>query len=219
MALEGDLQAYEDRLGVAVRRGARRGIESAGEWGYRKMRRHTQSKLGDAGRGWAYTLYPRERGSLASDPAVVIHATKWGEKVLSTHARGETIRVRNALFMWIPIPGSPADRRAPTGGHSLVKSVISKVGFENIDFIPATAHRPIIAVAREAGITRTGRLGKRKHQTKSGAFRQGTADVPLFFLVPQVSLDRAIDVAGQFKQIEGQFFGIVAGELTRELGE
>lgn len=218
LALQGNLQTFEDNLIKDVREGMRDGVRDLGELGKANARKASQA-LGAVGMAWSYTLYPEARGSLADNPAVVIHPRgESAETILRAQARGETITARGARNLWIPVPGSPADRPKPRG-QSLVKYMLDRVGSENIVIIPATANRPAMALAKDASITKTGRVGRGgRARTRSGAFRKGTADVPLFFLVPNARLEPSIDLNRGFRDTEAQAGDVIARALANALG-
>lgn len=218
LALQGNLQTFEDNLVKDVRLGMRDGVRDLGELGKANARKRSQA-LGAVGMAWAYTLYPEGRGSLSDNPAVVIHPRgESAETILRAQARGETITARGARNLWIPVPGSPADRPKPRG-QSLVKYMLDRVGSENIVIIPATANRPAMAIAKDASLTKTGRVGRGgRARTQSGAFRKGTADVPLFFLVPNARLEPSIDLNRGFQDTEAQAGDVIARALANALG-
>ena len=217
MALQGDLQAFEDELISAVRHGQRDGVDAIGRHAMPILRRQTQALKGYS-YSWGYTLYPRGRNTLADNPALVIHPLSHkAEKIFLAHASGVHIKTQNARNLWIPIPDSPADIPGKRGVDP-VRSIIDRVGFANLDIIPATPSRPAMAVARNASITARGRLGKAgRARTQSGSYRKGTADVPLFFLVPSANLTASVDIRAGFDQIERAAPDLMADAIGREL--
>lgn len=218
LALQGNLQAFEDALVKDVRVAMREGLEGVAKAGKAKARAASRA-LGPVGMAWAYTAYPQGRQALADDPAIVLHPRgEAAEKILRAQAGGETIRTAGALNLWIPVPGSPADRRKPKG-QSLVESIMARVGRENIRIIPATGSRPAMAVARDASVTKTGRVGRGgRARTKSGGYRKGTADVPLFYLVPRVRLEPSIDLDRAFRETQDGAAEAISKALARRLG-
>ncbi len=219
MALQGNLQQWEDDNIEAVQRGQRFGLEELGELGV-KVRRDASKELGPVGMAWGFTVYPKGRGKLADNPAVVIHPKgESAEKIFATQSKGEIIRSKDALNLWVPIPDSPADRPAPKNGQSLVESILGRVGKENVEIIPGNQSRPAMAVARSASIAaKSGRVGRGGRQRlKSGGFRQGTADVPLFWLLPQVHVRQSIDLRPGTNQIERSFPELIAKHVAAEL--
>lgn len=217
LALEGNLQEMEEELRYDVRVAMRKALFRAGEFGKERVRAHCSSLPG-YGHAWDFAMYPPGYNQLADNPACVIFPKSNAEPVIRAHAFGAVITANGAMQMWIPIPDSPADRRAPRG-RDIVEYIISRVGWENIGFIPATPHRPAMAVAREASITSRGNVGRGgRALLKSGRRRKGTADVPLFYLVPQVTLTPSINPQAGFDETERAFPTIMAQALAEELG-
>lgn len=219
LALEGGLQEFEDDLVKGVREASRDGVGAVGRFGVGQSRKVSQA-LGPVGMAWGYTLYPESKTALSDDPAVVIHPRgETAEKIFTSHSRGERIFANGAINLWLPIKGSPADRPKPRR-ESLVRFMMRTVGRENIRIIPATASRPAMAIARDASITKTGRVGKGgRSRLRSGGFRKGTADVPLFYLVPDIQLDRAVDLERAFAETERAAPGLIHRTFQERLGQ
>lgn len=199
-ALMGDLEGFEEGVKQAVGTASRETMEAMRDMGITRLR----SSLAKAGlsaieKTWRGEIYPRRGWAL--EPALFIYSK--APEIIAAN-QGEVIRGKNGGWLAIPIPGSPAqDLPNPRGPETRVDEARRRYG-ERLFTIPAKAGRPAMLAVEGVGFTKTGRVTVRK-KSKSGKWGAGTMTVPLFWLVPQVTMQDRLDVEADFQWISDRF--------------
>ena len=215
MALTGRLEEWQDDVRLSWLKSVRGSVEDALDYGKTALRSDLRGAgLGNIQKTWRSEIFPR-RG-LAYEPTGFIYSK--AEYIIQAFDEGRPIRGRSGGFLAVPIPGSPAEDLKPKRGtgRSRVQAAREKFGDERLFVIPGKAGRAPILAAKLVGFNKAGRLVKKK-PTKSGKLPSGTATVPLFFLVEEVSLDRRLDVRRRFRQIQDRFTDGFARRIGDEL--
>jgi len=183
-ALSGNLRQMMDAEFAAAERGITGGIRGAVDG----LKADLRAQVSAAGLGprlartWGGEVYPRGRVSVAAAGLVWSKAPQ----IVRNFAQGATIRSTRGLFLAIPTPA--AGRQGPGGRR------ITPAGFERrtglrLRFV-YRREGPSLLVADNVRISASGRLSRRV------ARRTGEATVPIFLLVPSVTLRKRLDVEG-----------------------
>lgn len=115
----------------------------------------------------------------------------------------------------IPIPGSPADDlKNPRGPEHKLHEARRKFG--ELSFVPGRAGRAALLVAKNVRFGKTGRLNQAK-LTKTGKYRKGAVDVPLFFVVPHAHLRKRLNLARVKHRAERRSTARIEHHLNVEL--
>jgi hypothetical protein len=180
----------------------RESLEAASAHGKGVLRASLRAaNLGALEKTWQADIYPR-RG-LAWEPTALIYSK--AELIVAAFDAGETIGPKDGGLLAVPIPGGFAEEFPnPRGPDTKVDYARQKFG-DRLFVIPARAGRPAILAAELVGQTKTGRLTARQ-RLKSGKVGQGTFTAFLFFLVPQVTLPKLLDIQSDFQKIERKLF-------------
>lgn len=200
-ALMGDLEGFQEEVKQAVGGAARETMEAMRDMGIGRLRSSLKKAgLGSIEKTWRGDVYPARGFSM--EPALFIHSK--APHIIAAN-QGEVIRGRNGNWLAIPIPGSPAeDLRNPRGPDTKVDAARQRYG-ERLFTIPAKNGRPAMLAVEGVGFTKTGRMTLRQRSKKTGAWGSGTMTVPLFWLVPQASMQDRLDVEADFRWIEDEF--------------
>lgn len=215
-ALGGDLDVMQAGVMDAMARAGHDTMHELKDRGVSRLRASVrEAGLGDrVANTWRGEVYPK-RG-YSPEPALFI----WSKapELINAH-QGETIHGRDGGWLAIPVPDSPAEN-FPARGMSKVEYARQRFG-DRLFVIPGIpGARPAILAVEGVGQTKTGRLTVRK-KTKSGNWGKGTMTAFLFWLVPQVTLKRVLDVDADFEWIEDMFYSTyprLLGENLRKYG-
>lgn len=202
LALEGRFEEVIDVAGEAVRMASWTAVKEAAEITQRELRQDLRSAGLETLEGtWRLEMFPSRAGQ-ANNPAAWIYSR--AEYIVAAFEEGVTIRSRDGSLMAVPIPDSPArDLRNPRGPETKVDEARRRFGeLKVVPGVPGV--RPAMLVAEGVGYTPTGRLSRRK-RLKSGNWGKGVASVPLFFLVPQVRLEKRLNVQRIFESGSREF--------------
>lgn len=157
-------------------------------------------------------------GRLSYHPAAIVVSK--APHIIEGFDKGEVIRAGKGKFLAVPIPGSPAEiigaERSGNRRPSKIATARRKWG-DLLKFVPPIpGKRPGMLVLQQAFVRATGRVSVRK-KTKTGKFKQGTRTVPLFWLVPQVRLQKRLNVARIADRAQRRFAARVAFEMAQHL--
>lgn len=113
-------------------------------------------------------------------------------QIVSAFENGDIIRSRDGLFLAIPT--------AAAGTRGLGNKRITPFGWEQrtgmrLRFVYRTLG-PSLLVADDARLTTRGMATMNRRRARQDGTRAGSATVPIFILVPQVTLRKRLDVAG-----------------------
>lgn len=210
-ALMGDLEGFQQGVRDAVSAAGRETMEAMADQGLGRLRASVrEAGLGERlANAWRAEVYPKRGNAL--EPALYIY-TKAPEIIRAQS--GMVIRAGARAYLAIPIPGSPAeDFPNPRGPDTKVDYARARFG-ERLFMIPPKAGRLGMLAVEGAAITATGRVSVRQ-KNKRGQWGKGTMTIPLFWLVPQVTMKPALDPQADFDWISARF----ADEYTRRMAD
>jgi hypothetical protein len=220
LALSGNLDAWANGVGEAIATGLGKATIQQGKATERALEADTEI-LGPLARGWTHKVYPED--GISTSPAVFF----WHPQahIIDAHSRGATISASGARYLWIPIPGSPADRtfRNSTPREAMIKAfgadqlklVVTKRG-RRIIVAEATVQARRTYRGRERNSRGFGRAGR--IETKRGVKDvAATTTVPLFTLVPNVRLEKIMDWRATAEAEKASFSRRVEDSLEQEM--
>ena len=143
---------------------------------------------------WRSKTYPDDHKSLK--PAGFI----WSKapEIVSAHAEGATIRARNGTYLAIPLPA--AGKR---GRGKITPTAWERANGQRLRFVSRRRGGALL-VAENARLTKAGVAVSRKAKGKARYM------VPVFVLVPQVTLKRTLDIGGPADKWAGRVAGLIA---------
>jgi hypothetical protein len=189
-AIQGDLQA----LLKAELRGAERAITAGVRAATISLKMELRAQVTGAGLGqrlantWRLRIYPEGEQSLAAAGLVWSKAPN----LIRIYDEGAIIRSRQGLYLAIPTPaaGRFGDRR-----QKITPLLWERIHGMRLRFIYRHPE-PSLLVADNVRLTARGRAASNIGRSKGAAYSRlsGRATVPLFILVPQVSVRKRLDV-------------------------
>jgi hypothetical protein len=225
LALSGNLDAWANGVGEAIARGLGKATIQQGKASERALEADTEI-LGPLARGWTHEVYPAD--GISTSPAVFL----WHPQahIIDAHSRGATISASGARYLWIPIPGSPADRvfRNSTAREAMIRAF----GAEQLKLVVTKRGRKMIvaeAVATERrvrrgreqnnkGFGRSGVIEKNRGRGRTDtSYIQATTTVPLFTLVPNVRLEKIMDWRATAEAEKASFTRRVEDQVEQEM--
>jgi len=129
---------------------------------------------------WQGKVYPQGQQSINSAGWVYSKAPE----IVGAHARGATIRAKGGRFLAIPLPAA-----GKSGREHMTPKIWERNTGMKLRFVPRRRGGGLLVLDR-------GRLTKRGVARVAGARAKVVATVPLFVLVPQVTLRKRFDVDG-----------------------
>lgn len=166
------------------------GEELKGEW-RRQVGSALSPRMGNAVRARHFPSQPSMNAA-----SLVYAQPKAAPKVLDAFERGVTIRAKSGLWLAIPTDAAPKSRR---GGRITPLEFERRTG-QALRFVYRRGRSALlVAEGRE-----TRRGGYAVSRSKTG---RGLATVPIFVLVPQVSLRKRLDLFGPAERIVGRIPG------------
>jgi len=213
IALQGRLRDLMARQRKVAALGVTRGVHKTTE----ELKQDLRQEVVGAGLGrrlantWQDKKYPfGQKTSLNASGWIYSKAPE----IIRAHSEGTTIRAQNGTYLAIPtdnVPKRGFDRRkraTPSNWNS------SKFG--ELRFVPRRNGPPLLVVDG-ARFTKSGRVGKqlKNPRKKSGGFKKGVATIPMFTLVPQVSLRKRLDPFGLSRQASRRLPRRVKREIAR----
>ncbi|HSE78931.1 MAG TPA: DUF6441 family protein [Alphaproteobacteria bacterium] len=158
---------------------------------------------------WRSQVFPRSGVSLRAAGFVFSKAPT----LARVFDEGATIRSRDGFFLAIPLPAA---------GHPR----ITPAEFESNTGIPLRfvyrRGRPSLLVAEHARVDRRGQARANRTRRRDGTtFSRltGRAAVPVFVLLPQVTLRKRLDIAGAASRWIARVPALVAAQWRRFAGE
>ena len=191
-AIQGDLNALlQAELGVAER-AVTVGIRAATDG----LKTELRGQITGAGLGarlantWRGEIYPKSGQSIGAAGYV------WSKApgLVRLYAEGGIIRSKQGLFLAIP---TPAAGRFGDGRQKITPGAWERIHGVRLRFVYRRGS-PSLLVADNARLTRRGRAAANIGRSKGAAFTRlaGRTTVPLFILVPQVSVRKRLNVEG-----------------------
>jgi len=215
MALQGDAEDWVRRVGKAALIGLAAAVESTAREGLELLRDDVRDAgLGDGiANAWRLEVYP-ERG-LSWNPAA--HIFSRAAHIVEAHARGEPIRGQGGLLA-VPIPDSPAWEMKVKPGERRTARVEARFGPLRL-IVPRRGPPMLVAAGRSdaAGVLKP--LRQVRHRGSGANFtplNQARAEIPMFWLVPQVRLEKRLSWPALFRQIEAAYPGQLEAALRAQ---
>src|SRR5512134_168046 len=189
-AIQGDLQA----LLKAELRGAERAVTAGVRVATLGLKTELRGQITATGLGqrlantWRSTVYPEGQQSLGAVGLVWSKAPN----LIRLYNKGAIIRSRHGLYLAIPTPaaGRFADRR-----QKITPLLWERIHGMRLRFIYRQPG-PSLLVADNVRLTARGRAAANRTRGKGGTYTRlaGRTTVPIFILVPQVTIKKRFDV-------------------------
>jgi hypothetical protein len=190
-ALQGDLDALLKTELLDAERAVTAGIREATDGLKTELRRQiTGAGLGSRlANTWRGEVYPKGQPSIGAAGYV------WSKApgLVRLYAEGGIIRSKQGLFLAIP---TPAAGRFGDNRQKITPGAWERMHGMRLRFV-YRRRGPSLLVADNARLTKRGRAAANIGRRQGAAYTRlsGRATVPLFILVPQVTVRRRLDVA------------------------
>jgi hypothetical protein len=191
-AIQGDLQALLKAELGAAERAVTAGIREATDG----LKAELRGQITGAGLGsrlantWRGEVYPKGQPSIGAAGYV------WSKApgIVRLYAEGAVIRSKQGLFLAIP---TPAAGRFGDGRRKITPGSWERIHGLRLRFVYRRGS-PSLLVADNARLTKRGRAMANIGRRQGAAFSRlsGRTTVPLFVLVPQVTVKKRLDVDG-----------------------
>ncbi len=185
-----------------VTKGMRRaGIELQRDW-------RDQIRAANLGRKLAGTIrrrsYPEQGVSMKA--AVLV----WSKApdIVSAHDAGATIRSADGFWLSIPLPAAGRGRF----GRRLTPGEYEQRTGQRLRLVYRPG-KPGLLVADDARITRRGLARRKGGRRRKDGILTGAQTVPVFLLVPQVSLRKKLDLASGAARVANRLPGLILGGM------
>jgi hypothetical protein len=191
-AIVGELrEVMADEL-RAAERAVTSGVRAASEG----LKAELRGQVSAAGLGrrlantWRGEVYPKGQSSIGAAGYV------WSKApgIVRLYAEGGVIRSRHGLYLAIPLP---AAGRFGDNRRKITPEAWERIHGLRLRFVYCRG-RPSLLVADNARLTKRGRATANIGRSKGSAFTRlsGRTTVPVFILVPQVTVKKRLDVDG-----------------------
>lgn len=134
---------------------------------------------------WRGEVYPK--GKLSIKAAGLVYSR--APEVVGAHDRGATIRSKDGFWLAIPLPAAGKGPR----GKRITPSLWEKLRGQRLRFIYRRG-KPSLLVAENQRARQGQRGGFSVASQKAQANGRGLVTVPMFLLVPQVTLKKKLDI-------------------------
>jgi len=191
-AIQGDL----DALLTAELRSAERAVTAGVREATDGLKTELRRQITGAGLGtrlantWRSQVYPKGQPSIGAAGYV------WSKApgIVRLYAEGAVIRSKRGLFLAIP---TPAAGRFGDGRRKITPGSWERIHGMRLRFVYRRG-RPSLLVADNVRLTARGRAVANTGRRQGAAFTRlsGRTTVPLFLLVPQVTVRKRLDVDG-----------------------
>jgi hypothetical protein len=191
-AIQGDLNALLKAELGAAERAVTAGIREATDGLKTELRGQiTGASLGSRlANTWRGEVYPKGQPSIGAAGYV------WSKApgIVRLYAAGAVIRAKQGLFLAIP---TPAAGRFGDGRRKITPGAWERIHGLRLRFVYRRGS-PSLFVADNARLSARGRAAENIQRSKGAAFTRlsGRTTVPLFLLVPQVTVRKRLDVDG-----------------------
>jgi hypothetical protein len=210
-AIQGDLQA----LLKAELRGAERAVTGGVRAATLGLKTELRAQVTGAGLGqrlantWRSRIYPEGEQSLSAAGFVWSKAPN----LIRLYDAGAVIRSRQGLYLAIPTPaaGRFGDRR-----QKITPGAWERIHGIRLRFVYRQSG-PSLLVADNVRLTARGRAASNIARRQGAIYSRlsGRTTVPLFILVPQVSVKKRLDIEGAAEK----WIGALPGLVIRHWGE
>lgn len=217
MALQGNAEDWVARVSDVTLAGLSfAAFHTASEAQHELREDVRKAGLGDGiANAWRLEHYPK--GVRRSwNPSAFIWSN--AAHIVEAHARGEPIRGKGGLLA-VPIPDSPAWDIKIRPGEKRTDRITQRFGPLRL-IVPRRGPPMLVASGRgdSAGALRP--LRKTRNKATGAVYtplRQARVDIPMFWLVPQVRLEKILSWPAIFERQERLFAGAVETELRAHL--
>jgi hypothetical protein len=230
LAAAGNLHTLEQRVHLAIARGARTAAERMLARGKTRLRGDVrQAGLGDRlANVWRADIYPKSANARTHQPAVVFRVSDRAKTsredslgnvgkiasaadIIRAHTEGPTITSRNGLYMAIPTENTPRK-----GRRFATPTEVEQMFDQDLTVLPGRGQQMLAFVDAVRG--RSGRGYRAPTRVRRGQGRKSEM-VLMFVLVRQVRLRQRLEWPRIFKELEAHWQPLFAGEIAAELGK
>jgi hypothetical protein len=194
--LEAALQGSLREMMAAELRAAERAVTAGIREATDGLKTELRGQITSAGLGsrlantWRGEVYPKGQASIGAAGYV------WSKApgLVGMYAEGAVIRSKQGLFLAIP---TPAAGRFGDNRQKITPSAWERIHGLRLRFVYRSG-RPSLLVADNVRLSKRGRAAANIGRHQGAAFTRlsGRTTVPLFVLVPQVTVRKRLDVAG-----------------------
>jgi hypothetical protein len=187
-ALSGEL----DKIMADELKGAERAVTTGVRQATEGLKTDLRTQITAAGMGqrlantWRGEVYPKGQLSISAAGLVFSRAPN----IVSAHDRGVTIRSKDGFWLAIPLPAAGRGRR----GKQLTPGEWERMRGQRLRFVYRRG-KPSLLVAEQQHARQGKRGGFGRASDSALRSGRGLASVPMFLLVPQVTLNKKLDVA------------------------
>jgi hypothetical protein len=187
-ALSGEL----DKIMADELKGAERAVTTGVRQATEGLKTDLRTQITAAGMGqrlantWRGEVYPKGQLSISAAGLVFSRAPN----IVSAHDRGATIRSKDGFWLAIPLPAAGRGRR----GKQLTPGEWERMRGQRLRFVYRRG-KPSLLVAEQQHARQGKRGGFGRASDSALRSGRGLASVPMFLLVPQVTLNKKLDVA------------------------
>ena len=191
-AIQGDLNALLQAEVRAAEKAVTTGVRTASDG----LKTELRAQITGAGLGtrlantWRGEVYPKGKPSIGTAGFVFSKAPG----IVRLYAEGGLIRSRKGLYLAIP---TPAAGKFAAGRQKITPAAWERKHGQRLRLVVRRG-RPSLLVADNTRLTKRGRAAANIGRRQGAAFTRlsGRTTVPLFVLVPQVTVRRRLDVDG-----------------------
>jgi hypothetical protein len=191
-ALDGDLKRIVELEMRAAARAVTAGVREATEGLKTELRRQiTSAGLGTRlANTWRGEVYPKGQPSIGAAGFVWLKAPG----IVRLYAEGAVIRSKQGLFLAIP---TPAAGRFGDARRKITPGAWERIHGMRLRFVYRRGS-PSLLVADNVRLTKRGRATANIGRRQGAAFTRltGRTTVPLFILVPEVTVRKRLDIDG-----------------------
>ena len=205
-ALSGDLdQMLRDEVRIAEQ-AVTQSIREATDG----LKSELRSQITSAGLGqrlantWRGEVYPKGRVSIKAAGLVYSRAPV----VIAAHDQGSTIRSKDGFWLAIPLPAAGKGPR----GKRMTPGLWERLRGQRLRFIYRRG-KPSLLVAENQRARQGQRGGFSGASQKAQATGRGLVTVPMFLLLPQVTLRKKLDVDSASKRWVGSLANRIAARF------
>jgi hypothetical protein len=202
--LEGDLDAW-----IAAELAAAENAVTAGVWAAAAgLKDRWRGQITGAGLGPRLARTIRHRDFPAREPSLRAASLVYSRAATIVHAfdHGVTIRSKHGFFLVIPT--AAAGVRGPGGKRITPGAWEMRTGLR-LRFV-YRRRGPSLLVADDARLTRAGLAQAKRGRRRRDGILTGAQTVPIFLLVPQVSLQKRLDLDRDARWAEAALPGLIA---------
>jgi hypothetical protein len=204
-AIQGDLNALLTAELTAAERAVTTGVRAATDG----LKTELRGQITGAGLGtrlansWRGEVYPMGSQSIGAAG----HVWSKAPALVRMYAEGATIRSKQGLFLAIP---TPAAGRYGDARQKITPGSWERIHGMRLRFVFRRGS-PSLLVADNARLTKRGRAAANIGRSKGNAFTRlaSRTTVPLFILVPQVTVRKRLDVDGAARKWMRELPGLV----------